>query len=143
MFRVVFVCLIVAIVFENCLGLVRLASWNLLAQVYCKADKYPWCEEEHLQWQFRKKLIVPTILDMNADVICLQEVQVDLWPDLFQELEETYDGILQDMAGGHNVASAVLVRKSCPLQIDRIESRSRALLAILEDPTKQSKLYLG
>jgi endonuclease/exonuclease/phosphatase family metal-dependent hydrolase len=82
---------------------------------------------------------------MDADLICLQEVQVDLWPDFMERLQPLYDGILQNVTRGHNVASALLIRKTCPLQVERFESRSRVLLAVLKDPRKQekdSKLYL-
>ena len=127
---------------SSCL-VVRLASWNVLAPTYAKPSKYPWCAPEHLDWAFRKKLIVPQLLKMDADIICLQEIQVDVWPDLLGSLEATYDGILQNVTRGHTVASALLLRKSCPLQIERIESRSRALLTVLRDPRTKSHLYLG
>lgn len=140
-----FVLLILCIAMEEGFCLVRLASWNLLAPEYVKASKYPWCRLEHLDWGFRKSLIVPQLLKMDADIICLQEVQVDLWPDLLESLQPAYDGILQNMTN-HNVASALLVRRASPLEIIRAESRSRVLLTVLQDTSRRegnSKLYLG
>eukprot|EP00980_Cylindrotheca_fusiformis_P006598 scaffold1390_cov138-Cylindrotheca_fusiformis.AAC.1 len=82
---------------------------------------------------------------MDADIICLQEVQVDLWQDFCQILEEhQYTGVLQNVTGGHNVASALLVKKSSPLQLERLESRSRVLIGVLQDSKKRKqKVYLA
>jgi mRNA deadenylase 3'-5' endonuclease subunit Ccr4 len=120
---------------------IRLASWNLLAPEYAQPRKYPWCHADHLDWEYRKALIVPQLMDMDADIICLQEVQVDLWPDFLSNLQHLgYDGVVQDVKGGHNVASALLIRKSCPLQLERTESRSRVLLTVLRDSENDNKL---
>jgi mRNA deadenylase 3'-5' endonuclease subunit Ccr4 len=123
---------------------IRLASWNLLAPVYSVPCKYPWCAPEFLEWDYRKSLIVPQLLQFDADILCLQEVQVDTWPDLLDSLPG-YTGILQDVKGGHPVASAVLVRPK--FQVRRVESRSRVLIVVLEDceqdePSSSPLLYL-
>ena len=110
---------------------VRLASWNLLAPVYSIPRKYPWCAPEFLDWDYRKSLIVPQLLQFDADILCLQEVQVDTWPDLLESLPG-YTGILQDVKGAHPVASAVLVRPK-KFQVRRVESRSRVLIVVLDD----------
>jgi mRNA deadenylase 3'-5' endonuclease subunit Ccr4 len=124
---------------------VRLASWNLLAPAYSVPRKYPWCAPEFLDWDYRKSLIVPQLLQFDADILCLQEVQVDTWPDLLDSLPG-YTGILQDVKGAHPVASAVLVRPK--FQVRRVESRSRALIVVLdhcqgdEQPSSSPPLYL-
>lgn len=72
---------------------------------------------------------------MDADIVCLQEVDVDLFPQLVQSLHPTFttDGIrLQKVHWNHNVATAVFVRSTCPLQIVRDESRSRAQIVVLK-----------
>jgi mRNA deadenylase 3'-5' endonuclease subunit Ccr4 len=125
---------------------VRLASWNLLAPVYSIPRKYPWCAPEFLEWDYRKSLIVSQLLQFDADILCLQEVQVDTWPDLLDSLPG-YTGILQQVERAHPVASAVLVRPK--FQVRRVESRSRALIVVLdyceddEQPSSSSPpLYL-
>jgi mRNA deadenylase 3'-5' endonuclease subunit Ccr4 len=70
---------------------------------------------------------------MKPDIVCLQEVQVNLFSDLLQALTPTYEGVIQNVSGGHNVATAILLRNSCPFRFKRVESRSRALIAVLED----------
>lgn len=134
------------VIVHRSIGLVRLATWNLLAPDYAREDKYPWCQPEHLDWNHRQSLIVPRILALEADLICLQEVQVDSWPGLLSLLAPKYDGVLQNVTSGHNVASAMLIRKDSSLSIERVESRSRILLAVLRDkgcPHKDSKIYVG
>jgi mRNA deadenylase 3'-5' endonuclease subunit Ccr4 len=130
--------------FRSISSLVRLASWNLLAPCYAKPNKYPWCNPQDLDWEYRKSIIIPRLLEMDADIICLQEVQVDLWQDLYQTFQEhNYNGVIQNVTGGHNVASALLIKDSCPLQLERLESRSRVLIAVLHDPRQQLKVYLA
>ena len=82
---------------------------------------------------------------MDADIVCLQEVEVELWPTFLARLEQIgYAGELQKMSRNHPVANAVLVRRSS-LQIVRIESRSRVLVAVLRDAARESAppLYLA
>jgi endonuclease/exonuclease/phosphatase family metal-dependent hydrolase len=69
---------------------------------------------------------------MEADIVCLQEVDVDLFPDLVGSLYPVFDGVLQRVDRKHNVATAVFVRLASPLRIVRDESRSRAQIVVLE-----------
>jgi mRNA deadenylase 3'-5' endonuclease subunit Ccr4 len=90
--------------------------------------------------------IVHLLLDdesMNADVVCLQEVQIDLFPDLMSRLSATFDSILQNVTATHNVGTAILVRKDSCLQIKRAESRSRALITVLQDKKNDKLLYIS
>jgi endonuclease/exonuclease/phosphatase family metal-dependent hydrolase len=84
---------------------------------------------------------------MGADIICLQEVQVDLmWPDILSHCSDiNYTGVIQNVTRGHAVASAILIRNECPLQIEGLESRSRALIAVLsskEESSEEKKMFL-
>jgi mRNA deadenylase 3'-5' endonuclease subunit Ccr4 len=80
---------------------------------------------------------------MNADIVCFQEVQVDLFPDLMSKLSTTFDSILQNVTATHNVGTAILVRKDSRLRIKRVESRSRALITVLQDKENESILYVS
>ncbi len=125
-------------------ALVKLATWNLLAPQYARIEKYPWCDSHFLDWGHRQSLIIPQLLAMDADIICLQEVQLDVWPDLLSQLECVYDGVIQNMTDGHNVANAVLLRKNSPLKIERVESRSRVLLTVLrQENSHRRQVYLA
>lgn len=128
------------------LSMLRVASWNLLAQDYVKAYKYPWTKRnpECVNWEHRKALIVDQLVDteFKADIVCLQEAQVDLFEDLLSSLSPVYDGVIQNVTRGHNVAAAFLIRKSSNMRIKRIESRSRALIATLHDEENKKNLYI-
>lgn len=142
---IIFLAILLAIGIDSstCLSL-RVASWNLLAQCYVKPYKYPHCDPTHLQWEHRKSLMVQRILAVQADIFCLQEMQIDLWPDFYQSLcqqDAGYKGIIQNVTKGHNVGNAILIRKSCGWQVERCESRSRALIGVLVNSEKH-RLYV-
>jgi len=128
--------------------MLRVASWNLLAQDYVKEYKYPWTRDspECLEWNYRKSLIVDRLLDkdMKPDIVCIQEAQVDLFSDLLSSLSPMFGGVIQNVSSTHNVGTAVLIRNSCPVKIKRMDSRSRALIVTLEDKKNPSinNLYL-
>lgn len=74
-----------------------------------KEYKYPWTRETPgcLDWDHRKSLIVEKLLDERTkmDIICLQEAQVDLFPDLLSSLSPVFDGVIQNVTNGHNVGT--------------------------------------
>ena len=80
---------------------------NLLAQDYVKEYKYPWTRQTPgcLEWDHRKSLIVNRLLDVEtkADIVCLQEAQIDLFAELLTSLSPIYDGVVQNVTRGHNV----------------------------------------
>lgn len=123
---------------------VSVCSWNLLAPRYAKENKYPWSNAQDLDWKNRQSRIVQILASIDADIVCLQEVQVDLWHDLLSKLQQRgYHGVLQKMGGQHPVANAILIRQH-GLHVVRTESRSRALIAVIMDKEEQSSpLYLA
>jgi len=102
--------------------------------MYCHADKYYWSDPEDLDWHsHRGPRIQSTLKTIHADIVCLQEVQTDIWDDFMIGLEDQYVGILQNMTNDHPVANAVLLRKDGRFRVKEQESRSRALILVLED----------
>lgn len=129
-------------------GQTSLVTWNVLAPLYAPASKYPWATAEALDWPARRGRIVSRLSDLDADVVCLQEVQVSLWDGLHHELQALgYDGVLQETKD-HPVGNAVLVRRG-QLELVRSESRSRALITVLQGcagakrDAPASRLYLA
>lgn len=51
-------------------------QWNVLAKCYASTETFPTVEPEYLDWDYRKNLIAQEIKNYNADVICLEEVDV-------------------------------------------------------------------
>lgn len=104
---------------------VGIVTWNLLAPQY--AVKY---QKDYLEWSYRQALIVDILKQSPTnDIICLQEVQVDLWDDLRAAFHHTHKPLLQHVQ--HPVVCAILVRRE-QWTVLHTESRSRALLCILK-----------
>ncbi|KAF5836569.1 phosphatase family [Dunaliella salina] len=52
-------------------------SYNLLADLYAKADFAKYCPAWSLHWNYRKRNMLREMLAYKADILCLQEVQSD------------------------------------------------------------------
>ena len=67
----------------------RVFQWNILCDglAFNSFDRVP---DELVQWSYREGLIVKHILDVNADVVCLEEV--DKFAELMTKLGHIYDG---------------------------------------------------
>jgi len=114
---------------------VHMWTWNILAAQYALCHKYPWTDPAFLDWSsYRQERIVDMIRNSQADIVCLQEVPVNVWnSDIRQPLQDIYSiAILQNVTRQHPVACAILLRRDFPWQIIRTESRSRALFIVLE-----------
>ena len=113
---------------------IRLITWNVLAPQFSHPKKYPWCDAEHLSWPYRESLIQSELARIDADIVCLQEIQTDVWEDFMHGekygLDERYEGILQNVTNDHPVTNAVLLRKNM-FRVEQQESRSRALILVL------------
>jgi endonuclease/exonuclease/phosphatase family metal-dependent hydrolase len=108
-----------------------LVSWNLLAPAYASPTKYSYASRSDLSWPRRQARIVERLAEIDADVVCLQEVETALWEELLGFMQSLgYDGVLQETSRGHPVANAVCFR-SGTLEVMRTESRSRALITVL------------
>lgn len=106
-------------------------SWNILAPQFAPPSKYPWASNDALDWRHRQPRIVRQIKDAGADIVCLQEVEVDRWDGLHAALQrEGYRGVLQEVKRDHPMTNAVLL-KDGRLEFCETESRSRALITVL------------
>ena len=122
-----------------CLSLV---TWNILAPAYASPSKFTWASSDALAWERRQQRIVRRLQEIDADVVCLQEVEVALWDAFSEQLSRFgYDGILQD-TGSHPIANAVLLRRGL-LEPVRCESRSRALIVVARASSGAPPLYIG
>ena len=55
----------------------RVATYNVLAEIYATQQQYPYCDFWALNWDYRFQNILREILDVSPDVISLQEIQAD------------------------------------------------------------------
>ena len=102
-----------------------MVTWNLLAPGFATPAKYPWVSADALAWPQRQDRIVRRLAEMDADAVCLQEVELAAWPALSDAVGALgYESVLQQTKGDHPYANAVLLRRGV-LQLERCESRSR------------------
>nr|CCA14064.1 carbon catabolite repressor protein putative [Albugo laibachii Nc14] len=76
------------------IGVFRVLSYNVLAELYATRQLYPYCPMWVLSWNFRKELLKNELHSYNADILCLQEVQGDHYKTFFYPMmsEWGYDG---------------------------------------------------
>eukprot|EP00538_Stauroneis_constricta_P011328 CAMPEP_0119553888 /NCGR_PEP_ID=MMETSP1352-20130426/6516_1 /TAXON_ID=265584 /ORGANISM="Stauroneis constricta, Strain CCMP1120" /LENGTH=637 /DNA_ID=CAMNT_0007600371 /DNA_START=503 /DNA_END=2416 /DNA_ORIENTATION=+ len=75
----------------------RLVSYNVLAEIYATQQQYPYCDFWALSWDYRFQNILREIADVNADVVCLQEVQADHYENHFYAAmnDRGYEGVFK------------------------------------------------
>ncbi|XP_054728964.1 2',5'-phosphodiesterase 12 isoform X2 [Anastrepha obliqua] len=98
----------------------RVLSYNILADLYADSDYtrnhlFPYCPPYALKIDYRKQLYLKEIIGYNADIICLQEVDLKIFDlDLIPILESDeldYNGVIaQKGTCGEGVA--IFYRKS-------------------------------
>ena len=60
----------------------RVVTYNVLAQAYVRADRYPGVDPRALAPGPRRALLLRRIAELDADLLCLQEVEADLYEAL-------------------------------------------------------------
>ncbi|HKQ74821.1 MAG TPA: endonuclease/exonuclease/phosphatase family protein [Blastocatellia bacterium] len=72
----------------------RIASYNVLADSYVKPQWYPNVDPEVLRWDRRKFALAERVLRLDADIICLQEVETDAYALIEHRLgAKAYEGV--------------------------------------------------
>ncbi|KAJ3220225.1 Glucose-repressible alcohol dehydrogenase transcriptional effector [Clydaea vesicula] len=73
-----------------------LLCYNALCDKYATPGTYPYTPSWVLNWEYRKDLLLQEILNYNADIVCLQEVESLQYDEYFREQMSQhgdYDGI--------------------------------------------------
>ncbi|ORZ20569.1 Endonuclease/exonuclease/phosphatase [Absidia repens] len=71
-------------------------SYNILCRKYATPQIYGYTPSWALTWDYRKELILSEILGWNADIVCLQEVEMGQYEDIIGETlkhQGNYDGV--------------------------------------------------
>lgn len=73
-------------------------TYNVLAEVCATSKQFPNCPSYALCWEYRRQNIVKEILECDADIVCLQEVQHNHFCNYFEpELaKHGYEGVFQE-----------------------------------------------
>ncbi|KAL7734165.1 hypothetical protein ACLKA6_011845 [Drosophila palustris] len=75
---------------------IRVVSYNLLADLYADGDYarktlFPYCAPAALKIDYRKQLFMKELVGYNADLLCLQEVDIKIFDYDLKPVLETYD----------------------------------------------------
>jgi len=75
----------------------RIATYNVLAEIYATQQQYPYADLWCLSWDFRFQNIIHEIIDVAPDIVCLQEVQADHYEShLYNAMHEAgYEGVFK------------------------------------------------
>ncbi|KAI9298037.1 hypothetical protein K502DRAFT_300081 [Neoconidiobolus thromboides FSU 785] len=70
-------------------------TYNILSDRYATPSQYGYTPSWALEWEYRRNRICEEILELNADIICLQEIEAGQFDTFFKpELSKKgYDGI--------------------------------------------------
>jgi mRNA deadenylase 3'-5' endonuclease subunit Ccr4 len=90
-------------------GLLRVVSYNILADQNCDPLLYPYCKSEYLAKRRRMPLIVQELVSYQPDIICLQEVDDHIFARLLQPVlkEYEYEGYFSCKASGQSEGCAL------------------------------------
>src|SRR5271163_2495105 len=61
----------------------KVFSWNTLCDKYATSQQYGYTPTSALAWEYRKEQILQEIQSSEADLICLQEVDMDSFKEFF------------------------------------------------------------
>jgi len=86
-------------------------TYNVLAQSYVRADRYPLSSREALDPTRRHALLFARIEALNADLLCLQELEPAIHDELRGRLHAAYH-VAYVMRGGRPDGVAVFARRS-------------------------------
>lgn len=59
-------------------------TYNILSDIYVYMDKYSYCPQWALKWEYRQKNLLHELIQYRADILCLQEVQSDHFDAFFK-----------------------------------------------------------
>jgi CCR4-NOT transcription complex subunit 6 len=89
-------------------------SYNIMAYNFTKFQWFPYCSPEYLPPRYRSPRILQEIEQTNADVLCLQECDYDLFVDFYKPNLEAigYSCIMQPVTSNRIVTNVVCFKKN-------------------------------
>jgi mRNA deadenylase 3'-5' endonuclease subunit Ccr4 len=117
-------------------GRFRVLTYNILANAYAKPERYPHSSSDDLEPTARRRRLLDQIAAIDADVMCLQEVERDAFDDIQARIGPSFTGLFEARPD-HPDGSAIFVRhgafelaESVPLHYQSRE-RGDAQLALV------------
>jgi CCR4-NOT transcription complex subunit 6 len=71
----------------------RVCCFNVLAENYASPERVAYCPSWALAWSYRREVIVSALLQCDADVLCLQEVEALQYRDFFVPKLADFDSV--------------------------------------------------
>src|SRR6185369_17269452 len=68
----------------------KIVTWNILADRYFTKERYGSSDKILFDWTYRIQLVISNILSFDADIICLQEVELASFQKDFSSLLDRY-----------------------------------------------------
>lgn len=88
------------------------ASWNVLATSYVRPDLYGECDPAAIEPTARRSRVVELAAGLDADVVCLQEVEQDQFDALVKRFSDTHECGFGRKGGDKPDGCAIFVRQS-------------------------------
>ena len=69
--------------------------YNILCDKYAEKDFYEYTPSSALKWDYRKELIFTEVMNYDADILCMQEVDFGQYDDYFAKrlVGQDYEGV--------------------------------------------------
>lgn len=115
---------------------ISIGSYNILAYNFAKMGNYSYCDDEILSVKYRAPRILKQILNLNYDILCLQEVDRDLFFEFYRpNLENAgYDVIIN--SNTNNVTIVTIFKR------DKFSLENSHFLDLNEDLSKLDDHFL-
>lgn len=80
---------------EDCNPKIKAVTYNILAQNCAFHEEVRTCPRELLEWELRRKRLQKELIDYDADLLCLQDVERSIYHQQLEPwfLENGYEGI--------------------------------------------------
>ncbi len=85
-------------------------TYNVLAQSYVKRDRYPGSPKQSLEAEYRHALLLDRVAELDADILCLQEVEPAVHEAIAARLGAVYAAVYEAKRGRPDGASVFIRR---------------------------------
>ncbi|KAJ2040599.1 RNA exonuclease ngl2 [Coemansia sp. S3946] len=118
-------------------------SYNILCQKLIRRTLFPYANQESLKWKSRKSKLLSEISHWKADIMCLQEVGIEHWHQIFGPhfKQLGYDSrLFYSMSKSHGVA--ILWKRSKFHIVDEMGVRMDSSMGVCEETLQTDNVGL-